>query len=401
MGKVLILGAGASYGHGVENTFQPPLASGFFDHPQSAQLLDDYSELFRYIDEVLGLDLSDKDDAEIENLFGHLESTWRIGIHDEEDPEWLRNRFGGAFAWVDPVQMMQSYMVDLLLLSTDWLSNNTCPYHDYLAEKWLNNGDSIVSFNYDLVMDFSVSKRGDWHPSSGYGWIAEIIGEDYSNDRSEVKLFKLHGSLNWFKGKKFGDFSYDLYDQSSNRKAQPESKDDIKLVKLASTMAGKTPNLDGGDIPPKRGLQFARASEMFYDKTRDSDDFLSMFLTSSLRDHDNDLQRRGYLPLMILPTPYKPFSELRYGQIKAVWRQAKEAIQEADELLACGFSFRDSHFNQMVRECAHGKSKPLKIKIATKDEEVIKHVNKSYRKANVDIEYIDAWLDGLVAKLGY
>jgi hypothetical protein len=112
--KVLILGAGASYGHGHKTEPRPPL-------------------------------------ADIEHVFGQIESTWRLGVYQKEDTDELTRRFGSAFSWITPVEMLQSYMVDMLLTSTGWLASNTCPYHDFLAHNWFAAGDVVLSFNYDLI----------------------------------------------------------------------------------------------------------------------------------------------------------------------------------------------------------------------------------------------------------
>jgi hypothetical protein len=75
-----------------------------------------------------------------------------------------------------------------------------CQQHLKLAES-LSQGDAIISFNYDLLMDnaLRISKK---FSDSGYllpfhkalgdnGW------ESLQNISSEVSLLKLHGSLNW------------------------------------------------------------------------------------------------------------------------------------------------------------------------------------------------------------
>jgi hypothetical protein len=80
-----------------------------------------------------------------------------------------------------------------------------CDFHDVLA-RWLQPGDMVVSFNYDLLMDRSLSATGGWFQDDGYA-IAfakhgrrnsdEIVWRDGRNTKSSITLLKPHGSLNW------------------------------------------------------------------------------------------------------------------------------------------------------------------------------------------------------------
>lgn len=69
------------------------------------------------------------------------------------------------------------------------------------TESWLNDGDTVISFNYDLVLERFLFKQRRWFPRDGYGL------EGFNNSippvnpefqkPSQIKLLKLHGSLNW------------------------------------------------------------------------------------------------------------------------------------------------------------------------------------------------------------
>ena len=54
MPKFLILGAGASHGHGADREERPPFAGGFFAS-EFEQILSDYSPLPRYINAEVGI----------------------------------------------------------------------------------------------------------------------------------------------------------------------------------------------------------------------------------------------------------------------------------------------------------------------------------------------------------
>lgn len=60
-------------------------------------------------------------------------------------------------------------------------------------EKYLQNNVTVITFNYDLVLENYLYEIGRWHPSSGYG----IPFKLKSGIVSSLEILKLHGSLNW------------------------------------------------------------------------------------------------------------------------------------------------------------------------------------------------------------
>ena len=97
------------------------------------------------------------------------------------------------------------YIVNELLSTI--LEDVLCPLHDRLVER-LKPGDTVISFNYDLLIDQALDRsRMAWNYSSGYGvpanslgWIS-LFGERLVTRESPapaISLLKLHGSLNWW-----------------------------------------------------------------------------------------------------------------------------------------------------------------------------------------------------------
>lgn len=84
---------------------------------------------------------------------------------------------------------------------------NPCAYHDAIVGA-LRPRDTVISFNYDCVMDDALRRvaTGQWSARHGYcfpskravdGW--EVwSAEDPPPFNSTINLLKLHGSLNWF-----------------------------------------------------------------------------------------------------------------------------------------------------------------------------------------------------------
>ncbi len=399
MAKVLILGAGASHGHGVEGVTRPPLAGGFFSDSQFKELLSDYQPLFDYLQDWKGIDLSNNTEADVESIFERVEPTWSLGIYEGDAWQQLARRFGTNLAWVNPVVMLRSYIIDLLLVSSHWLLDSTCPYHDFLATQWLRPGDTVISFNYDLIMDCSLSKRGDWSLESGYGtylqpqWLPGHSEEDESID-SPVKLLKLHGSLNWYRF----ELEQSAPNESTIQKGLVVNNviREILVVKLQKALNGMfdhRPDL----FPPKWGLRIAESviselSNLPPDKPNHFGEYIRQI----------DPYKNGLLPLMIMPSPNKSYDELKFGALKRIWRRAWDAIEGCDEVFTCGFSFRDQHFVEMMQECSLVRKKPIILKVITKDSKDILHINAKLSKAKIEvIYYMNGWLSDFAEEQGY
>jgi len=61
-------------------------------------------------------------------------------------------------------------------------------------------GDTVITFNYDLLLEQGLLKRGLWNPNDGYG-IGEVEQKELdllaNLNQSEVKVLKMHGSVSW------------------------------------------------------------------------------------------------------------------------------------------------------------------------------------------------------------
>jgi hypothetical protein len=69
---------------------------------------------------------------------------------------------------------------------------NTTAYDTFARHK-VSPGSSIIMFNYDVALERSLAKHEKWDIGNGYGF-------QFLADRppSTVKVYKLHGSVNWF-----------------------------------------------------------------------------------------------------------------------------------------------------------------------------------------------------------
>lgn len=106
---------------------------------------------------------------------------------------------------------------DFLRLTFDILrvldsETNKDTRYDSLANR-LGLDDTIISLNYDTLLDSALVRHG-WDPRNGYGlpggkkkikWLPSSA--DNQPDLSEVRLLKVHGSVNWFVHGSYGNLA--------------------------------------------------------------------------------------------------------------------------------------------------------------------------------------------------
>jgi hypothetical protein len=72
------------------------------------------------------------------------------------------------------------------------IHNNPAPAYANFADKLVQPGDVVITFNYDDSLDRELKRSGKWDISRGYGFPLGAV--DHS---SGVLMMKLHGSINW------------------------------------------------------------------------------------------------------------------------------------------------------------------------------------------------------------
>ncbi len=91
--------------------------------------------------------------------------------------------------------IITKYLYSVLINAED-SSDLLSKFHSH----FLTNCDTIITFNYDLLLEKYLFQNDMWFPKDGYGftpaYLPNINGK-YLNRVSEIKLLKLHGSLNW------------------------------------------------------------------------------------------------------------------------------------------------------------------------------------------------------------
>ena len=191
MSTVHILGAGASAGYDRSSTgMQCPSAKNFFTVAQG----------------IIGSDLVNSHES-FKNIVNFLEKYFNLSFSELEEAGMdmqdvltfldLEIDYSDSEVELDLLRRARHEFMDLLTITfNNVLQGPPCPYHAALAAG-LEEGDAVISFNYDLLMDTALFHNNPhWNPATGYGfWAASR--EKRQVAPSALYLLKPHGSFNW------------------------------------------------------------------------------------------------------------------------------------------------------------------------------------------------------------
>jgi hypothetical protein len=207
---VVVLGAGASRGAGeyadrpdrVPLSCLPPLNADFFTHLQRITHPKHQPTVQAVIDDVIAV-FGPNFSLTLEDYFTQLEFLLNAVDIASTQPQRERKNL------VQKRNHLMSALSAVLESSTNQIIQSTggCDLHQKLV-KHLTPRDSIISFNYDCLIDDALRRAGQrkWDARLGYAFPADVRIENADiwmgkkrrplPDRT-IKLFKLHGSLNW------------------------------------------------------------------------------------------------------------------------------------------------------------------------------------------------------------
>lgn len=198
---VVLFGAGATRGALQKRVPPPPIEHDFFDIARQisgpgtgrlrAGVTDDVFKLYGHVSGV-GL----------EEYFREIEARAEIGQIAKS-----RNK---PKDWAKRQSNLEELIRRVLIQTTTELTPEECQIHRRVLRQ-LQSGDTIVTFNYDTVIEESLPEEGPyWDPRDGYGFEASGVTLTWAkrwridrnrvkgeSRKSEFRLLKLHGSLNW------------------------------------------------------------------------------------------------------------------------------------------------------------------------------------------------------------
>jgi hypothetical protein len=216
---VFILGAGATRGCSFVNEMKrrghclPPLDGDYFTQLQRVSNKAHAARIKRLVEGLVNW-FGSNYSLGMEQVFCHLEHAERMLDHlgkeaseDYKKVTALKKDLEQSIAIIlgESLTMVKPGGKGSYELSE-------CEWHDKIVTALIDQGDAIISFNYDCVIDDSLRRRGQgkWNPHFGYGFKLKPRGQGLSGDahwcpagggeptRDEtIKVHKVHGSLHF------------------------------------------------------------------------------------------------------------------------------------------------------------------------------------------------------------
>ncbi len=154
-------------------------------------LREQYKDTADSIREMFG------DSPNIEDVVTELEGVVKTLEHSSETEDRIRRSIASSIL----VQVREAVPI--------WFTeihSRPAPAYQQFAEKIVQPGDVIITFNYDDSLERELKRVGKWDIAQGYGF---QIGK--ATTTSQVLMLKLHGSMNWlasiFDGMTSGSFA--------------------------------------------------------------------------------------------------------------------------------------------------------------------------------------------------
>jgi SIR2-like domain len=302
MKTAIFLGAGASAAEGA------PIQNALFREYFSSRNIQQYPEMFQELSQffraMFHINLNDPVDAIVFPTFEEA-----LGILDlaEMRRESFRGfDFAGAVPHGNKAQLIRLYLVLVMSKAIDdgLRKGKDRGSHELLVTnlrfQGLLNQTIFISTNYDVVIDDALG----WEIDYGIDFAGlERFGSAGTIGPNPVKLFKLHGSLNW------------LYCPVCNNLNSYESKAVLGLL-----TEGKPRN------------QCGRCQSIMS-------------------------------PVIVPPTFYKDMSRVF---LSSIWNKTENALRETDHVIFCGYSLPDAdmHIKYLLKRMQTNRDHPESVRFS-------------------------------------
>jgi NAD-dependent SIR2 family protein deacetylase len=298
----IFLGGGASAAEGMP--MQTGLISEYFKLVERNPEIKDsdmYREITSYFSELFGIDTSAADPGTLhfptfEEAFGVLDLAVRrretLKHFDLENISRNSNRIG----------FMRQYLVLLMAAVLTEAGKNTIGLYNNLINNLQRSNlladTMFITTNYDTLIDNALNSMAGYWPDYGL----DFAGQSAVPTGTAIKLYKVHGSLNW------------LYCPSCN------------IIRLTRQDAGV------------------------------------ISLLTSPHKSDCEICESIMLPIIVPPTFFKEMSNVF---LSIVWNRAEQSLREVEKIIFCGYSFADAdmHVKYLIKRIQTNRSRPEDLRI--------------------------------------
>jgi hypothetical protein len=310
-----------------------PLARTFlnaFDRlPQAHQAWVHLYGLYGYLKDQKGVDpaqyLSESHD--IEDLHSEIYEAALASLGPELTPEAIF-----SFKAHHELIFLFAYVVNLIQ------NGPVSPIHCQLA-KLLGDGDGVITFNWDTLMDRALAECTQWRVDTGYGIEPHRVFRDgwQSPDRvynsSRIVLWKLHGSSNWVT-------SHEQFEGGKLILIQSRPADTLHVFESATT---PYPCYRGRFMPGYEPFSFGYYPPNILDdpgKSAGPNRVLYRAQMIMPGVPEGAAERHGLVSMPLIIPPVKSKSYDRFGGLfDTVWNGAANLLASADHVVTIGYSF--------------------------------------------------------------
>lgn len=354
MNTIYILGAGAS--HSYTDSYSGvrlPLASGFFSTytqlPISEDLEVRVGDVINYVRDVHGIPWEEFDSFNMnaEAFMTELDEKVRILANKIKISKLKNQERSNFYSWVKAYDQMIFLFAHVLNetqngpVSKEYAKLvSTCDEHD-----------TLITFNWDTLLDRALYESGDWMPDTGYlVGFRNVLDNKWRqpvSQNSKISLLKLHGSTNWLVNYVTRHFSTGQRVMATGQPSPGKVFVDIDMSYLYG--GDKTDNKPEvhirkwGCIPIDqaekqlttpcctfRGSQPFRTYKNRY--RFGYEDFCYFFPPN---DPEFDIPM---MPLIVPPTNFKLYDEFKHV-LDPLWKEAERRITTSNRIVIIGYSF--------------------------------------------------------------
>jgi hypothetical protein len=269
-------------------------------------------------------------------------------------------------------------LIYLFVATLNYISNGPVSAPHKAIAEYLNEGDVLMTFNWDTLMDKALRETRDWNPETGYGFKPLSVFRNGWQDTGDVavsdapSILKLHGSANWLTGAP-------LYQQGELVLGHGLTNDSVFVYESTidpyDTFRGRF--MEGyedyafGYYPPNlTNVPGLEAPEGYVFAT----------VAASLPEMpEGGAGEAGVpsLPLIIPPVKNKTYEF--YGELfTSLWDQAKTALIDCEELIIVGYSFppTDARSLELFRTAFMARTSIPKVTLIDPSPERASHTLK-------------------------
>jgi hypothetical protein len=346
MKRVVLLGAGASKSYDASKTKERmPIANDFFKTFNKLSISENQwviiGSIIEYVRKFRKIDIEDfhNFNEDIEDLHSEIqEKLYEILIKNRES--FLGGKGTPREEFMDNFTVYKTYfeLVFLFVSAINEIQNGKVSETHLNLAKQLTKEDSIITFNWDTLLDRALDESSDWNPDNGYLIKPQYIYRDkwdVPNVESTINyplLLKLHGSSNWLT-------SHPVPEDGELVPTQEQSIEDfcvyVSNEKPYSCFKGRYSegyeDYSYGYYPVNLPFEGKSAPEG------------KVFIRGSIKnpfmqEPTSDDKGLNSIPLIIPPVKKKEYDN--FGNLfSTLWEKAEQELIEASEIYIIGYSF--------------------------------------------------------------